>query len=404
MMLYSCLYDMKTGSTTIQCGLQKHQNLLKQDNFYYIGKPCYLTNDNVLPIHFLPRELNGAYRQKPQLPKFEEIVSEHIEQGHNMIISSESFAHDDPSYWFTEKSSNRLQSLFPGYHIQVVVVYRRLSSFVTSRYPNAFNEYAKGTGKSVLRDSWPTTNKTTSSDYMEDYARLPTISSYMQSIMSVAPEAFAYDSYIVYRYEDWMQRHPSVQAYRHIKQFFNVTILNMHISGDYFTNFLCLIPSLSQSCALFKRNNEHIVKNVKGDNEIDILDVNRLAVALFDKGLIKASTNCTRTHMIKLLEGYKISDDNERKTIWSLLDGGPKICPSQFLVRRLVNLTLAIESYLCPDWYKSHDGIISRKEFLGEMLDETSTKRSKYCNFDVEEIISRDVSRWEDIVETVTNF
>ena len=97
-------------------------------------------------------------RKNSQLKKLEEVVKKHIDAGHNMIMSSESFAHKDESYWITEKSAKFLQEIFSGYHIEVVVSYRRMSDFVHSRYPTLvcllFQIYSKwATEKSCVISS-----------------------------------------------------------------------------------------------------------------------------------------------------------------------------------------------------------------------------------------------------------
>ena len=373
------------------------EKLQRLDNYYYIGKKCRFEdeeldkkNKGLLNAHALPHELNSEKNvERSIVQSFKSVVAEHYKAGHNVILSSESFSKRNKTYWPSDKSTKILKDILEGWEIIIVVSYRRLEEFIATLYPIPFDP--ESWDKLSVRDDWPV--KGEEDDAVEDFARIPTISQYIESILvehSPTRSGLAKG--------DWMNFHPSVRAFRMYKKHFdNVLLINMHNAQDYFTDLICnILPSAPHLCKMLLLNNyDGVHVNKKSYNSHrNYNDADRLVTLAYDKGLIKDISRANAKDKV-----FSVFEDSD-SDLKTLVRQSTEICPPNHLFTRLMNITLLIEKYMCHEWFNTEEGVESRRKLEQQLLDQKSEKRKKYCQTDVEEVVEK--VNWDQLLKAST--
>mmetsp|Transcript_21121 Transcript_21121/g.47876 ORF Transcript_21121/g.47876 Transcript_21121/m.47876 type:complete len:413 (-) Transcript_21121:543-1781(-) len=240
----------KSGTSTIQSDLSqpKIKNLLRQDNYEYIGH-----NKGVLSHKRLLRrnETSGRIEFSAE---FKDVISEQRKIGRNVLGS-------DERYWnLCPEKAEEWRKMFSKLHI--VLTYRRTHSFLPSVWNQNFkNKREKGNPPSSHKD-WPGIN--------HDY-RIPSF-----------PEHFAK----VY-YEKPFP-HLVRTSYNYWKKYADrFTLVNFH-EEDPTTNFLCkAVIGANNTCALMrikKKEAQEFPSTVK--NPSVNLDYDMVAVHAYEIGLV----------------------------------------------------------------------------------------------------------------------
>lgn len=141
----------KTGTTSIQCGLEKYsQHLMDLDNYYYMGIKCgqgrrksrdnkMANNETSIRGTALAYVMNGVMEPTSETNRIFERLDNHRNKGHNVIISSEHLMSvtavqktDINAFW------SNFKSLISGFQVKAVLVHRFVLDFVPSQYFQSF--------------------------------------------------------------------------------------------------------------------------------------------------------------------------------------------------------------------------------------------------------------------------
>jgi hypothetical protein len=243
----------KTGTTSIQCGLEEYSRHLKQlDNYFYLGIKCWSRSlsrrqprrksrrQNTMPNNETPIRgtslalyMNGALEQTEAIFQVFQRLNQHREQSHNVIISSEHLltatstnsSNQTDAYW------THFKSLITGFNVRAVVVNRFLLDWLPSKYYQMFYSTTKGT--------------------------IPSFQSFLKSALSVLEN------------KKGRQRHP----YNSLNVWSKVEIWSHHFDldfmdfysetydGDIFQNFICdHTPDASKTCQLLTSKKQESLK------------------------------------------------------------------------------------------------------------------------------------------------
>lgn len=136
----------KTGSTTIQCGLDQNSHILRDlDNYYYLGCECeFPRNKNRLMRNnetaILCTQLAWYFHSGGDNASFPVVGQEilprlywHQSHGHNVIVSSEHLF-DYTSDEGCGNKWNTVQDLFRGFRVKAIMVNRILVDLLPSYY------------------------------------------------------------------------------------------------------------------------------------------------------------------------------------------------------------------------------------------------------------------------------
>jgi len=136
----------KTATTTIQDACTKYDTLLQSDQYHYLGKVNWeyadkFKGDEVFRAFFYAcynpsPEIYNAEKCEEERVKFKLILQQHLDAGHNVIASDESMSVFEI---LNSKSGWKMfHETFDGFHIRVVIAYRRYHEWLLSMYRHLY--------------------------------------------------------------------------------------------------------------------------------------------------------------------------------------------------------------------------------------------------------------------------
>ena len=148
----------KTGTTSIQCGLQKNfEALMELDNYYYLGIDCVgergmSQNPMSFKLFRIVGNINGAKEGNfdPYVMEFLAALESHRSQGHNVVVSSEHIVSLLSDGMKAQNNWRKFASMLPGFQTKAVLVQRNLVDWFPSLYyqyhllakpPPSFQDY-----------------------------------------------------------------------------------------------------------------------------------------------------------------------------------------------------------------------------------------------------------------------
>lgn len=296
----------KTGTTTIQCGLEhRSAELAKEDSYYYIGKRCGNGNKTMgngeegLSGHHLIMGLNNVNPNSRGIEKLKKRMAFHLSQqsgsghkNHHMIYSLEAMSNHLEN---RTETWDLFLSLFEGWNVQIVVSYRYYFDWIRSMY------FQQHIGKKYT-DEWP-----------------PHPQQIQPQKGKVIP---SFQAYLQYHLQRWEEGTPSNDGYsfgQHLslyaleyfsEHFSNVRVFDLHKreesfahdkilapSDDLLTRFVCeMLPHADAMCQRLVNEQRQLQQTQSSKTttttsnqklrESHSFDADRLAVAAYEEGLI----------------------------------------------------------------------------------------------------------------------
>mmetsp|Transcript_30074 Transcript_30074/g.68950 ORF Transcript_30074/g.68950 Transcript_30074/m.68950 type:complete len:498 (-) Transcript_30074:29-1522(-) len=216
----------KTGTTTVQCGLQDvAENLARLDSYYYLGKPCIYIREtreignNEIPLrgHEIFNELFYRVRRSttmgtPNTKKFQKRLRHHNALGNHLIFSVERFfgIKDNEENW------KIMENLFEDWDVRIVLAYRHYFDWIPSLY------YQR--------------NK---NNYLWKQSPTPSFHSFMDEALDK----------LNFEKQNMASTHPTIAALRKYSKHFKVQLFDIHNEKDITKNFVCeVLPSAKNVC------------------------------------------------------------------------------------------------------------------------------------------------------------
>ena len=391
----------KTGTTTLQRGLYRWRKKLLQDSFFYLARPIdasYTANldqswkfwdirsigpelkqaaiigaghnhdfdtrrekasflkrgqgldFNRLWDSFKKNEPNKIRRKRDKFSKLVNMMDEFYQQKRNLIISAEQFCFNDrllPDY---NSSWDLFLPPLQKWNVHIVVVYRRFYEYLPSLYfQSTF---------ATLRNE----NNVTFEAFIDDV---------MQQAMTLKAQG------------RWFEAHPTYHAFLKFKRHFaNVDIFNIHKTKDkdIVKSFICeILPNAVQTCS-FLSSELHTEQKIHRLSKN--LDLKLLIKYAYIKKIITADISKVKIHKKIVMEAETYYDKEIKRSL-------PYKCLPPERLEMIMNMSLAFEEFLLPEWAKLHETQKSHWEGYTEYLD-----TNKYCEVDFEEALAQ--QEWQD--------
>ena len=337
----------KSGTTTIQCGLSKLSGeLVSQDSYYYIGKPCsWVRMENgEKPIQgaYLMLELNRwKYNQAMQdlnatLNRLLHPQDERYTNG--VVLSSESFC---STHWKNkQRSYDALKGLLEGYSVRIVIGYRRYFEWMPSLF------------------------------YQHNHRK---------------PLAQSYVEYIRTKLNTTMSHMTTDATRKWNAQFEDVYVFNIHQEGELTTNFVCqVLPGPPTNvCRKEKFLESRAAPNTASQNKTRHLmsqdiDWYRLVAAIKQLGWNVSKPDYKSIKW--LYDTFKTTHREEYQSLQSCLTVEDQ--------ERLLNLSLAMEEELVATATATGNNKHLKQLLLPSSLEDHRKKfydyvsKGRYCQLD----------------------
>jgi hypothetical protein len=241
----------KTGTTSIQCGLQQYSQHLKElDNYFYMGircshgRPSRRQNrmpNNETAIHgtSLAYYMNGMIEQTHEVYHIFQRLNQLREQGYNVIISSEHLFTATPTKGskHTDVPWGHFKSLISGFKVKAVVVNRLLLDWLPSNYYQMFYSTKKG--------------------------GIPSFQSFLESALMVLEDKEGRDPYhdlnVLAKLKVW-SRH------------FDLDVMDFYgepYQEDIFQNFICHhTPDADRTCEFLTNEKQELLRTSEKVNKL----------------------------------------------------------------------------------------------------------------------------------------
>eukprot|EP00814_Leptocylindrus_danicus_P010760 CAMPEP_0116010166 /NCGR_PEP_ID=MMETSP0321-20121206/3849_1 /TAXON_ID=163516 /ORGANISM="Leptocylindrus danicus var. danicus, Strain B650" /LENGTH=408 /DNA_ID=CAMNT_0003479233 /DNA_START=374 /DNA_END=1600 /DNA_ORIENTATION=+ len=349
----------KSGTTTLRSSLDKNRGQLRQfDGIDYI---C---------AHKFPIKIDGLDGERsclgnPMLQCSPDDLrkDERFMQFRSCLMnyrnstSTKALFHNEvfiSNFSATKHSWQILRNELQDFDVSIILTYRRYFEWLPSYYAQVHNPRAIG-------NDW-------------DKSKLPTFPEWFQlSADCTDQNAFS----IQRRWGDETSRsemHPIESEISRMKLHYqNTRIHNMHaFSGDLVSSFYCNTIDADYTC-------EHQVKSNEHANPMRNKDYHILALAAYEKGLIKNSDRLKRSEVGKLAEKFHRTSAKVRDSKF------PTICLSPQQQEELLNRSLEMEKRLLPEWFASPDGEAAHRSKFSQYIEQ-----GKFCGIDTARVLEEE--------------
>lgn len=359
----------KTGTTSIQCSLPLLTPKLKKDKFIFVGKVTDCANTFSKNGYVNPRTVARCINRYGKdcgtgsdaiqclirkggpcksVQQFYSILTSAHFNGVNVIYSSEGMFDD---FEFTP----HFKMLLQDFHVKVVVVYRRYYQWLASRYNSLSKPVISRNDRKEL-NPWPSQNGKTIAT--------------LQQVMD----------------ENYHERNRKINLSgdtwdfkkKYEEHFPDTSVISMYDEGGILKTFICSFLNARKSCKVVDTVSDTL------KNPSVPLHPDRMAVAAFEKGLIKKKTLTRDFVRQKILM-------KERSLGYRSFTDYPLVCldsenESKILQQSLLEEKLMFTNSSSDEW-EDHELLI-RKEFNDYL------SKGKFCNVDVDKALKD--QRWID--------
>jgi len=230
----------KTGSSALQAELELYGELLKEDNFYFIGifplrKPSLtqmgeFSTEMTLQMFRCFQDDRLFCEKNTIVEQFRQLLANHQAEGHNVIFSFENWS-TLPTHELTEFKWAILKELLSSFRVKVVMTYRRYYSWLPSLFNQYFKQHFVQIDTGVRGDNWPDGGGMVMPSFADSFDENMTV---------IQPHLASYF-------------HPNQDPLRAKEkweeQFPGVSVLNMYDDGDLTKNFICkILPGATRAC------------------------------------------------------------------------------------------------------------------------------------------------------------
>lgn len=359
----------KTGTTTIQCELARlNEELAKNDSYYYFGIPCLLdgklrlqNNETYQRGFYILNDLRGKSVNGDYYTNFQERLNYRLERNDNVIFSSEHFnqIHSDEGF-------QMLKNATEGFHVRVVVSYRRYWEWLPSYY------YQANKRKNIKR---------------------------MEKLVP----------YLLKHIHDrYNTKHPTMVARDYwIKHFDDVYVFNMHQQNgqDLLTNFVCqAIPDATNTC----NKKMHELQQMKNDNDDEAsttnvrtqrrsssLDFRKLDIVATELGF--ESTQAQKKLIMKNFEEFQQLPNNNYDTFLS--------CLTKDEEQALLDKALSFEKDLIDSLSEEQNNLDEKSHNLKHFLTEEGKQEHIKAFFDKKDDLFCEINVTKALLnDTLVNF
>lgn len=338
----------KTGSTTIQFGMAGMKKWLVKDSYTLI-----------------PQNQSPRGKDAHQIPfPFVDIVKEQEQngQGNHIFLSSEylqSLPKQSCQAWrkliLTDKGEFK-------WNFEVVIVYRRLHSYLPSAWNQRFKHVRdeQGQVKRLGHFNWPGIYGDTEILSLEEWITMNPI----------------------------MLHHTAHQAYTAWRQCFKTARIrgvNFHAKGDLFTNFVCkAVTGANHTCSGLANISADGTRGEKAKSNPSVnLDYDMLATRAYGHGLI--GKDLTRHKVVQAIENFV------KKANVSL----PMKCPNATVLDRIYEQSLEAEKW-ASSLLLNDDAPLTNHDMISEFNTDwnITVEQQKLCSVDAAKALKQDL--WID--------
>lgn len=348
----------KTGTSTIQGVARNHEDILQQDNMYYLGHYAGRPETRLHELSKFCRKCEtqeGCIHCPQRWQEFENIVSHHYDLNHNVFVSDETF-----NRFFSDEQDaeeflwTRLANILSRWDVRIIFSHRHYHEWVPSNYHQNFNPM--GNRAQDVRGSWPDAGGITILSFRE----------YFQNFVSS---------------DNFWYKHPLFIKKQWAKHFKDVRVVSMHGDGDFVNTFFCkFLPEAKSLCEVLKSKPKEtaITKNSSSQK---YLHYDMLAVAAYQRGFIKKKlkrpdvTAAIKKHAQKL--GLLTITDFDLE------------CLSHDQADLFLKMTLELESDVVPDFSEAE----LRSIFASD------AEKGKFCSVDTD--LTLQDERWVEFFKTL---
>uniref|UniRef100_A0A7S2P0T1 Sulfotransferase domain-containing protein n=1 Tax=Leptocylindrus danicus TaxID=163516 RepID=A0A7S2P0T1_9STRA len=362
----------KTGSSTLQAELEQYGELLKEDNFYYIGIFPLRLGGSMQKGEFSTEKAIQMFRcfqddrlfceKNTIVEQLRQLLANHQAEGHNVIFSFENWS-ALPTHELTEFKWAILKEILSSFRVKVVITYRRYYSWL----PSLFNQYFKqnyvqiDTG--VRGNDWPDGGGLVIPSFAE---------SFDENMNAIEPHLANYFH---------PRQDPLRAKEKWEEQFPGVSVLNMHDDGDLTNNFICkILPGATRACQAEKPLAEWSESELRLLRNPSVkLHYDMIATAAHIRGWV--NDGLTRQEVRDAIQcrwqEMKVSED-EYLT-----------CPSGSQYEEIVARSKDYEKLMVPEFSETPGAISSfEKEFR------ENVEKKKYCSVDPNLVLDDEGLNW----------
>lgn len=408
----------KTGTTTIQCGLRKHEEeLATYDNYYYLGVECYgrairktkryMSTAVLFDLHTTGEE---DITKTEHFGPFWRHMEEHRQRGHNVIISIEGMAR---RIYPTDTVVKHMKRAFGDWNLHVVITYRHYFQWLLSFYYQSQQEKRN-------RDLW-------------DFD-VETFHSFARRHLQMVPMRKGKREIKYYSLSEG--EHMSIRSIQNLSKNFtndNIKVFNMHQDGDLLSNFICQMlppspekePNATTNIKTTTSTCQNITKALSEESDTSMrqlvsgrLDGKLLATAAFKRGYLDKYYD--KNDIDSLFQKYSFE-----RSLNELLDlvGENYImkyytCIPKQLKKQLLDASIYFEKQMIQltnmtnvsknNTNNNTDHVelmmtmmAAKKEKQHEILFEKADKKNKFCQIDVDKILNDPI--WVDAIDKVAS-
>lgn len=265
----------KTGTTDIQTKTYKwdFRKLIRQDHFVVLLKNQIFGPEFYGTDFYKEAKSTSSSTASYSFPdNFLKVVNQQQQKGENVFGSSEYLLDLKPAMCDLWK-----KHILPNFHLEVVMVYRRLHSYLPSLWNQHFKFYRGQNGNPVHKGhyDWPGIRGDVRIQTFEEW--------FLQGFYSRTNKSHAVQK----GYEAW-------KDCSH-----DISMVSLHQPGDLLTNFVCQALQANHTCQALRK--KHRRRRMKANPSMD-LNFDILAVAVHEQGLI--GSGWKRPQVIQKIQGF----------------------------------------------------------------------------------------------------
>ena len=344
----------KTGTTSIQYFSGENEQMLRHDNIYYLGQYKKRQEMRVHDLCFSC--LMGKEKDCQQKWRdLESKVNYHFEQNHTVMMSEENFIVQDAEGDNEEHLWKYLEPMLSKWNVRVIFTYRRYYEWLPSWYHQYHNPNGdRGTKKKRFL-LWPDGKRRV----------IPPFRSFFQQHIDN-------DFNLLVEVKKWKAK------------FSDVRVINMHSGGETVRQMFCnAIPEAKKLCDVASRAKKFKTKN---SSKVKYVHFDMIAMGAYREGLVKAGLS--RTEVRQAVEAHSPGLG------FSKLTDFPLLCLTKKQAGAFLNLSLAFESELLPEFHSTSTGAEELKAGFSNSLE-----MGTFCSVDVKSVLKDE--RWQEFFTTL---
>lgn len=367
----------KTGSSKLQAELEQYDELLKEDNYYYIGifplpllddeKKGIFTTDKTLQMFRCFQDDRLFCEKNTIVQQFRNLLVYHQSLGHNIIYSFENWS-ALPTHELTEFKWAVLKEILSPFRVKVVVTYRRYHSWL----PSLFNQYFKQTyvqiDTGMHGERWPDDGGLTIPHFADCFD---------ENMNAVEPHLANYFH---------PRQDPMLAFEKWEEQFPGVSVLNLHDDGDLTKKFICqMLPGVVKACEVDKPPVERSETDLRLLQNPSIkLHYDMIATAAYARGWV--DDGLTRTEVRDAIQCKWLEME--------LSDAKNLVCPSESQYDAIYAKSKEYEKLIVPEFSASPDAITSFDVEFSK-----NVQRNKYCSMDPNMVLGDERLNWHEFFQ-----